>query len=193
MFPVNQHRYYDPKFESMAVSILPGDYFISKDPEEMLVTILGSCVAACIRDTKMGIGGMNHFLLAEPGTSVNSPSNRYGSYAMEELINGLLKMGAKKDFLEAKVFGGARVINSSIQVGENNADFVRKYLSQERIPITSEDLGGERPRRIHFWPSTGRVARHMLQPAEVRVVITQEDNYKKKLSTQPRGNGVELF
>lgn len=193
MFPLNQHRYYDPKFESMAVSILPGDYFISKDPEEMLVTILGSCVAACIRDTKMGIGGMNHFLLAEPSNSIDSPSSRYGSYAMEELINGLLKMGAKKNFLEAKVFGGARVINSSIQVGENNSDFVRKYLIQEGIPIASEDLGGERPRRIHFWPSTGRVARHMLQPAEVRVVITQEDSYKKKLSTQPRGNGVELF
>lgn len=193
MFENGNRRFYDPKFESMAVTILPGDYFISKDPEEMLVTILGSCVAACIRDVKLGVGGMNHFLLASPTSDVSSPSNRYGSFAMEELINALLKMGAKKENFEAKVFGGARVINSSIQIGDNNSSFVRDYLLKEKIPIVSEDLGGDRPRRIHFWPSTGRVARHLLQNAETRMVISQEDNYRKKLTQQPRGNGVELF
>ena len=186
-------RYFDPKFESYVITILPGEYHICQDSQEMLMTILGSCVAACIRDGRIGIGGMNHFLLAEPSSKVSSPSNRYGSFAMEELINALLKKGAKREHLEAKIFGGARVIESSTTVGEDNAAFVKHYLMQEKIPIIGEDLGGNRPRRIHYWPSTGRVARHLLQPTEVRLVVTQEDRYQKTLGEKSRGNGVELF
>ncbi|CAO5674683.1 MAG: Chemoreceptor glutamine deamidase CheD [Holosporales bacterium] len=193
VFTSIQQKYYDPKFDATAVTVLPGDYYVSKDPQEMLVTILGSCVAACIRDKKLGVGGMNHFLLPSPGVNVQTESGRYGSFAMEELINALLKMGSKREHFEAKVFGGASVIQSSIQIGQNNSDFVREYLEKERIPVISEDLGGDRPRRIHFWPSSGRVARHLLQNAETRMIMMQESAYQKKISERPRGNGVELF
>jgi chemotaxis protein CheD len=193
MLSSNHQKYFDPKFDAMAVTVLPGDFYVSQDPSEMIVTILGSCVAACIRDKKVGIGGMNHFLLSAPTASIQSESGRYGSFAMEELINFLLKLGCKKENLEAKVFGGASVIQSSFQVGDSNAEFVKEYLLKEKIPIISEDLGGDRPRRIHFWPSSGRVARHLLQSAEARVISMQETTYKKKLEETPKGNGVELF
>lgn len=187
------HRFYDPKFESMSVTVLPGDYFVTHEPDDMLVTILGSCVAACIRDTKLGIGGMNHFLLAKPSMTVLSPSNRYGSFAMEQLINSIIKMGGRRENLEAKVFGGGDILDSSLKIGTVNAEFVKTYLKSEGIYVAAEDLGGVRPRRVHYWPSTGRVVRLLVQPTENKVIARQENNLFEKLETQPAGNDVELF
>jgi chemotaxis protein CheD len=190
---INPKRFYDPKFEAQSVTILPGEYFVTNEGDDMLVTILGSCVAACIRDKKLGVGGMNHFLLAKPNASILSPSNRYGSFAMEELINSIIKMGGRRENLEAKVFGGADILNSSIKVGNTNAEFVISYLKAEGISVVAEDLGGLRPRRIHFWPSSGRVVRLLVQAAENRIIERQENTFKEKLDRQPIGNPVELF
>ena len=168
-----QNRYYDPKFESMCVNILPGEYCISTDAEEMLVTVLGSCVAACIRDPLANVGGINHFLLAEPSAEIISQSNRYGSFAMECLINDIIKNGGQKNRLEAKIFGGANLFQSRLKIGEKNIEFVKQYLEKERITLISEDVGGAIPRRIHYWPSTGKALRLALQPSAAHTVLDQ--------------------
>lgn len=185
--------YYDPKFQSNSVTVLPGEYFTTEYSEDMLVTLLGSCVAACIRDPIANVGGLNHFLLAEPSLDITSPSNRYGSFAMECLINEILKKGGIKNRLEAKVFGGSDLFNSRLKIGQRNSEFVKKYLFEERIPIISEDLGGQRPRRIHYWPATGRVMRLVLQQNEQKTILNEEQNYRKKVSREVVQGDIELF
>lgn len=155
------NRYFDRKFDIEAVKILPGEYFVT--PRDMLiVTVLGSCISVCLRDSATGIGGMNHFML--PGdkseaSSVVSGSARYGTYAMEVLINHLLKLGALRRRLEAKVFGGGAVISNmtTMNVGERNAAFVLDYMRTEGIPVVASDLLDIYPRKIYFFPRTGRV------------------------------------
>ncbi len=156
------------------VHVGQGSHQVSGDPSVVFSTILGSCVAACIRDPLIGVGGMNHFLLPEaPGGGAGD--RRYGAQAMELLINGLLSMGARRDRLEAKVFGGARMTASFNDIGGKNAEFVRRFLLEDGIPIISESMGGALARRIHFTPSTGAAAQHLVQDAAViareRVVV----------------------
>ncbi|MFN3890853.1 MAG: chemotaxis protein CheD [Beijerinckiaceae bacterium] len=137
-------------------TVLQGEFRVSHDPHVVCSTILGSCVAACITDPNARIGGMNHFLL--PGASVGGQDDeRYGVHLMELLINGLMSNGAKRDRLEAKLFGGATMLAGLGDIGERNALFARKFLEYEGIKIVNSDLGGSRGRRIQFWPTTGRV------------------------------------
>ena len=136
------NRYFDRQFEVEAVKVQPGEYYVTAS-NVVLVTVLGSCVSACIRDREKGVGGMNHFMLADGGEKeMLSASARYGTYAMEILINHLMKMGARRSALEAKVFGGGRVMASltSSQVGERNAEFVVDFLQTEGIPIAARSL-----------------------------------------------------
>ncbi|CUH82419.1 chemotaxis protein CheD [Tropicibacter naphthalenivorans] len=137
-------------------NVIQGDYFISEDPSEVLTTVLGSCIAVCLYDTQRKIGGMNHFLL--PSRDGQDGENvRYGAYAMELLINGLLKKGAMRNRLEAKVFGGASMMGNLRDIGASNAKFAHKFLSDEGIPCAAESVGGTSARRIRFWPTSGRV------------------------------------
>ena len=153
--------YYDRTFDCDAAKILPGEfYFTNKDM--LIVTVLGSCVSACIRDRISGVGGMNHFMLPDTGGDADNPvsaSMRYGTYAMEVLINELLKAGAKRENLEAKVFGGGNVLRgfTAINVGERNAKFVLDYLKAERMRVIAEDLNDIYPRKVYFFPKTGKV------------------------------------
>ncbi|MDE2430452.1 MAG: chemoreceptor glutamine deamidase CheD, partial [Burkholderiales bacterium] len=153
--------YYDRTFDCDAAKILPGEfYFTHKDM--LIVTVLGSCVSACIRDRVSGVGGMNHFMLPDTGGDPDNPvsaSMRYGTYAMEVLINELLKAGAKRENLEAKVFGGGNVLRgfTAINVGERNAKFVLDYLRAERMRVIAEDLNDIYPRKVYFFPKTGKV------------------------------------
>ena len=153
------NRYFDPTFGAEAVKVLPGEYFVTTT-DMLLVTVLGSCVSACIRDKEKGIGGMNHFMLPD-ATEVSpySASARYGTYAMEILINHLLKLGARRGSLEAKVFGGGRVMAalSSSNVGERNCSFVLDFLRTEGIAVSAQDLLDVHPRKVYFFPNTGRV------------------------------------
>lgn len=141
---------------SRKVHVIQGEHHVSDDPEVMLTTVLGSCVSACLHDPVAGLGGMNHFLLADAGEGGDSEAVRYGAYAMEVLINSLLKRGASRARLQAKVFGGARMFNGLSDVGAGNADFIRSFLEVEAIPLLSESLGGLTARRVEFWPATGR-------------------------------------
>jgi len=184
--------YHDAKFDTPAVKLLPADFFVT-DSDLVLVTVLGSCVAACLHDAQAGIGGMNHFLLPD-GDSSGAPA-RYGSYAMELLINAMLKAGARRERLQAKVFGGGNVLKgfTSNPVGTRNAQFVTDYLAAERIPILARDLMGIHPRKIWLFPHSGKVIVHRLPHAHDVEVRREEFVYKAQLDKKPIVGDVELF
>jgi chemotaxis protein CheD len=189
--------YYDRTFDCDAAKILPGEYYYTcKDM--MIVTVLGSCVSACIRDRLTGIGGMNHFMLPDSGGDIDSPvsaSMRYGSYAMEVLINDLLKSGARRENLEAKVFGGGNVLRGfvAINVGERNAQFVRSFLRAENIRVVAEDLNDIYPRKVYFFPRTGKVLVKKLKQLNNNTLVNREQDYAHRLQTVPVAGDIELF
>lgn len=189
------NRYFDRKFDSEAVKVLPGEYFVTST-NVLMVTVLGSCVSACIRDREKGIGGMNHFMLADTEASgALSSSARYGTYAMEILINHLLKLGARKDRLEAKVFGGGRVMSklTSSRVGERNAMFVMEFLKTEGIRVAAQDLLDVYPRKVYFFPETGRVLVKKLVRMHNDTLIRREKEYAERLTEAPVAGDIELF
>ena len=187
--------YYDRTHDIEAAKILPGEYYAT--PRDMLiVTVLGSCVSACIRDTRSGIGGMNHFML--PGNDImesTSPSARYGVFAMEILINRLMSMGAQRNHLEAKVFGGGLVLRgfTTTTVGEKNAAFVMQYLNTESIRVTASDLLDIYPRKVYFFPKTGKVLVKKLRSVHNNTIVERERDYELRLRNMPMAGSVELF
>lgn len=187
-----KQRFYDEREHVNVVKIFSGDWYVSTQGNEMLATILGSCVSACIRDPIAGVGGMNHFLLPGEADSQTSDSARYGVYAMESLINGILKSGGRKDRFEVKVFGGGNVINNSARIGSKNAAFIRNFLSKEGFRIASEDLEGDHPRRLHYYPDTGKVMMRTLRRKEDMAVVAEEARYTKSIS-KPIESDIELF
>jgi len=145
--------------------VLQGSFHVTGDPKEMLTTVLGSCVATCLYDPAVRIGGMNHFLLPLPSQHrVGEAGFRYGTQAMELLINALLKQGAQKSRLEAKLFGGSQMDAGLGPIGERNAAFARRFLQTEGISCVAESLGGTMARRLRFWPATGLVRQMLIQP-----------------------------
>ncbi|MGQ9830377.1 MAG: chemoreceptor glutamine deamidase CheD [Thermochromatium sp.] len=189
--------YYDRHFEMDAVKILPGEYYVSAR-EILMVTVLGSCVCACIRDRFRGIGGINHFMLPDDKRDENerfSRSLRYGDYAMEILINQLIKLGARRSNLEAKVFGGGNVLPGfkNHLIGERNAQFVIEYLTTEGIPIVAQDLLGNYPRKVYFFPTSGRVLVKKLRTMHNDTIIQREISYSETLRRARVEGEVELF
>jgi chemotaxis protein CheD len=146
-------------FGSKRLHVVQGEYAVSDDPDVMMGTILGSCVAACVRDRVAGVGGMNHFLLPgdKESTGGGPQALRYGVQSMELLLNALYRMGARRERLEVKLFGGARVIDGLSDVGQQNALFAERFLQAEGISLMGGSLRGEQARRIQFWPVSGRV------------------------------------
>jgi chemotaxis protein CheD len=196
---VGGRRFYDSASSSWLVKVYPGEFYVTSKPDETLVTVLGSCVSACIRDPKTGFGGMNHFMLAEDqdgkwGAEVMS--TRYGNYAMEKLINELVKAGCPRERMEIKVFGGGNVIESRQAVGTKNAEFVLRYLSDEGLKCTAQDLGGDFPRRIQYSPVTGKVVRKLLGRTDATPIMHDESEYMRNLTSQPthgRAGEITLF
>lgn len=189
--------YYDRTFDRDAAKILPGEYYFT-GKDMLIVTVLGSCVAACIRDRVSGVGGMNHFMLPDSGGDIDSPASasmRYGAYAMEVLINDLQKAGAKRENLEAKVFGGGNVLRGfiAINVGERNAQFVRNYLRAENIRIIAEDLNDIYPRKVYFFPRTGKVLVKKLMQMNNNTVVNREQDYATRLHSSSLSGEIELF
>ncbi len=191
--------YFDKYFNSQAVKLLPGEYYVTTK-DILLVTVLGSCVAACIRDRLSGFGGMNHFMLPETGSGrsdlhLNS-SARYGTFAMEILINQLLKLGVRRANLEAKVFGGGNVISglTMANVGQRNADFVLSFLETENIPVTAQDLVDIYPRKVYFFPKANKVLVKKLISVRNNTISEREKDYRKQLNKSTNKAGeVELF
>jgi chemotaxis protein CheD len=203
MLPAFAHmqRFWDPQLASWTVKILPGEYYVTRG-EEAISTVLGSCISACVRDPVKNVGGMNHFMLPEDAsTGPNSwldpaigLATRYGSYAMESLVNDLLKLGATRERLEIKVFGGGRVLSGMTDVGARNIDFFRSYIRLEGYRITAEDLGGIQPRKVVYFPTSGRVRMRRLRPVENRIISHHEQLYLASIGNKAAGGGdVELF
>lgn len=191
------HKYFDAKFKKAGIKVLPGEYYATKD-DLMITTLLGSCVAVCLYDENAGVGGLNHFLLPDGGDSTDllSTSGRYGVYAMELLINHIVKLGGARDRLRAKVFGGGNVIKSMTQskVGDQNVEFVMGYLQNELIPIDAEDVLDIYPRRVNFFPATGRVMMKKLMNHYDNELIDKEIKLRKVVTEHRTESGdVDLF
>jgi len=189
--------YFDKYFNVEAAKILPGEYYAT-GREMMLCTVLGSCVAACIRDYRSGIGGMNHFMLPDSAADDGSPmskSARYGTYAMEILINQLLKMGARRENLEAKVFGGGKILKgmSAINIGQRNADFVMEFLGREKIRVVAQDLVDIYPRKVYYFPKTGKAMVKKLRSLHNNTIIVREKDYSSRLQKADVVGDVDLF
>ncbi|WP_201751660.1 chemoreceptor glutamine deamidase CheD [Paraglaciecola mesophila] len=191
------NRYYDRHFKCDAIKILPGEYYATTE-QTLILTVLGSCVAVCLRDPKLKIGGMNHFLLPSDNAGDNpvSASARYGTYAMELLITQILKLGGDKRRLEAKVFGGGAVLQGMTTnvVGQRNAEFVVDFLKTEQIPILASDLLDIYPRKVYFFPETGEVKVRKLKSLHNTTILDRESEYRLKLKRNAQATGdVELF
>ncbi|PZN98651.1 MAG: chemoreceptor glutamine deamidase CheD [Hyphomicrobiales bacterium] len=192
----SSRRYFDPRFEATIITVAPGEHEITSAKDEIVATVLGSCVSVCLRDSHTGVGGLNHFLLPKNnGSTDTSAGERYGDTAMEVLINGLLKRGAKRANFEAKVFGGARVLSGAtmLAIGDGNIAFVTEFLNREGIQTVSKDVGGTRSRRIHYQPSTGRAWVQHVQSSQKSTEHEQEVAYLNRLKTQPVAGEVEIW
>lgn len=191
------NTYFDPTFKIDAVKILPGEYY-STSREVVIVTVLGSCVSACIRDPVLGLGGMNHFMLPHErndGPAPVSSAARYGTYAMEVLINNLVKAGARRERFEVKLFGGGQVIKgfTVTNVGERNAHFALDYMKTEGLNVVAQDLLDNCPRKVYFFPRTGRVLVKKLRRLNNNTIAQRERDYEARLAHSSIGGDVELF
>ena len=192
------NRYYDKRFEREVIKVLPGEYFVTSG-EITLVTALGSCVAACIRDRKSGMGGMNHFMVGsdEQGGSSLSPVHfaAYGSYVMKVLISDLLKQGARRANLEAKIFGGgsASVQQPASLAGQRNADFLMGFLRKERLPVIARDVLGNYPRKVYFFPDSGRVLVKKMMRQHNDTLVRRERAYAARLNQTPLAGETYCF
>ncbi|MEM7762602.1 MAG: chemoreceptor glutamine deamidase CheD [Pseudomonadota bacterium] len=180
--------------------ILPGEYYVTTH-DEVITTVLGSCISACIRDPMTGTGGMNHFMLPGDTTKslekwggVDASATRYGVAAMEKLINDILKQGARKSRLEVKLFGGGHVLDMKLNaVGQRNIQFARDFAATEGLTITSEDLGDVFPRKVNYFPKTGKVMVRRLRALQKRVIADTENQYANTLTKKSEPGDIELF
>lgn len=193
-------RSWDNSLGTWCAKILPGEYYITS-AEEAITTVLGSCISACIRDPGLAIGGMNHFMLPEDTTQGKSSwldgaaglATRYGSFAMESLINEILKLGARRDKLEVKLFGGGHVLRAAMDVGERNIAFARQWLRTEGYPVTAEDVGSDVPRRVVYFPATGKVLVRHLRSQDNQDIANRERQYLNTVARKPAAPDIELF
>jgi chemotaxis protein CheD len=193
-------RYWDSEHETFSARLLPGEYYVTRH-SEMIATVLGSCVSACIRDSRLGYGGMNHFMLPLDGSqgqsvwgTATSAATRYGNVAMERLINDILKLGGKRENLEIKLVGGGRVLaEMTTDIGARNIEFVRRYVAEEGFKVLGEDLGDVFPRRVVYFPQTGRIRVRKLSAGRDETLAARERQYLQQLDAKPVENEVELF
>jgi chemotaxis protein CheD len=192
-------RFWERETERWTVKLLPGECYVTRS-DEAIVTVLGSCISACIRDPHTGLGGMNHFMLAEqlkgsgqyPGYGFGE-INRYGCFAMESLINHLMRHGAQRDRLEIKVFGGGRILKSMTDIGARNIAFIHSWAQTEGVRLLAHDLGGIQPRKLVYFPATGRARVRRLPAIENRTIADREQYYLRHLAEQPDEGQVEIF
>jgi len=185
--------YSDHHFKYDAVKVLPGEYFVATE-DLMIMTVLGSCISACIWDGRVRAGGMNHFMLPD-GDSADG-GGRYGSYAMELLINQMLKLGARREYMQAKIFGGAQVMAgfTSMNVGERNTKFVLDYLATERIPVVSQDVLDIHPRKVCFFPVTGKaLVKRLAHSHPETLAVEERKGNAATLARSTSGGSVDLF
>ncbi len=191
------NRYWDRRHNTWAAKILPGEYYVTANPDEAVATTLGSCVSACIRDKVFGIGGMNHFMLPahseHTSESWMDSATRYGGYAMEHLINTILANGGNRNNLEVKLTGGGRIIANLSDIGKRNIEFVHDFLRTEELQLLAEDLGDIYPRKVMYYPATGKMKVKRLRSMHNETLINREEAYQHELDMHADSGGVELF
>jgi len=193
-------RHWDQTHGLFAAKILPGEFYVTVE-EEVITTVLGSCISACIRDRVFGVGGMNHFMLpldmegkgSWAGRAGISDATRFGNHAMERLINEILKHGGSRENLEVKLFGGARVLQNMSDVGMRNIEFIRDYVETEGLQVVAEDLGGAYPRKVLYYPLSGRARMKKLRSLHNQTIVQRENAYLREIKAEPVGGEVELF
>lgn len=196
----NIARHWDSKCQRFMAKILPGEYYVTK-ADEAIVTVLGSCISACIRDPIAGVGGMNHFMLPESNSSdasaisksVFCDADRYGNFAMEHLVNGILKSGGKRENLEIKIFGGGKMLAHMTDIGQRNIAFIKNYLDVEGFCVAAEDLGDIYPRKVIYMPRSGMVRLKRLRSMHGKAIASRESAYLSKLRREPISGEIELF
>jgi chemotaxis protein CheD len=189
----NNHCFWEPKWQRYTVKVLPGEFYISKE-DIVLSTVLGSCISVCIYDPLLDFGGMNHFML--PASSVQDDIERplrYGLFAMEQLINGMMKNGCKRENMQIKVTGGGAMISGLISIGAQNIDFIKKYIEEENLQLISIDLGGDQARRVAYFPKPGRMLGKKLSLLDDQHLITQESTYRTNVDKSLDDTEIELF
>ena len=191
------NRYWDARNNTHAAKILPGEFYVTTQ-DEIIVTVLGSCISACIRDPIFGIGGMNHFMLPVsaqlPSVSQDlGLSTRYGNFAMEHLINEIIKNGGSKKNLEVKIFGGGKILAQMTDVGEKNIHFVQAYIAMENLKLIGEDVGDIYPRKVHYYPKTGKVKVKKLRSLHNDTITARERDYMRKIEVEQSHSEIELF
>jgi chemotaxis protein CheD len=193
-------RYWDKENDVVGAKILPGEYYVTTE-NELVTTVLGSCISACIRDSVSGVGGMNHFMLPETNKEklnagaehVIGNATRYGNYAMEHLINVILANGGKRKNLEVKVFGGGKIIPNLGNVGLNNINFVLEYIDAEALKLVSQDLGDIYPRKVIYFPKTGKVRMKKIKDLHNESIASREKQYRTSIKDIPVESDIELF
>lgn len=204
MVPGFEHmrRFWDPTQAVVNVKVLPGEYYVGRQ-QEMVSTVLGSCVSACIFDRRLKLGGMNHFMLPEPSgdrsgerdswSATVGRAARYGNDAMEHLINAILKAGGRREDWDIKIFGGGRVLSQMTDVGARNIAFVERYLQTEGLSVAASDLGDVYPRQVQFFPATGKARVRQMRGRDEAALVAREKQYLKQLANDPIKGEVELF
>ena len=190
-------RYWDKTNNAVVAKILPGEVYVTKI-DEMITTVLGSCISACIRDPFANIGGMNHFMLPmsktdNAGGDKFGSAMRYGNFAMEHLINEILKHGGQRKNLEVKLFGGGRVLTHMTDVGRRNINFALEYIQAEGLKLISQDLGDRFPRKIQYYPLSGKARMKKLRSMHNRTVTEREEAYMMDINQTPVAGDIELF
>lgn len=196
----NIKRFVDKRRDIVIAKILPGELYVTKN-NELVSTVLGSCISACIWDEKLGIGGMNHFMLPIKNDNHGSVgwegdlsyTCRYGHWAMEHLINEIMKNGGQRDNLLAKVFGGGKIVPNMSDVGESNIDFVRHFLREEHIPVVAHNVGGPWPRKVLFHPNSGTVKLKKLRSLHNDTIQARESIYLNGIEQEEQTGDIELF
>lgn len=193
-------RFVDRRRSMVIAKILPGEFYVSKN-DEFVSTVLGSCISACIWDEKLGVGGMNHFMLPvkrdmhgiDGWQEDASYTARYGHWAMEYLINEVQKNGGQRANMLAKVFGGGQIVPNMSDVGESNITFVRQYLRQEEIPVIAHDVGGPWPRKVMFHPNSGVAKVKKLRSMHNDTIQRRESAYMENIEQHEEQSDIELF
>jgi len=196
------NHFWDRQRQQVVAKILPGEFYMTSQPI-YIATTLGSCISACIWDNKAQIGGMNHFMLPlteKEAHEINwglrgkaTDATRYGNFAMEHLINAILKCGGRRCNLQAKIFGGGKVLKKMSDVGERNTEFVKRYLVTEDIPIVGEDVGSVFPRKVLFEPTTGRAFIKKLDNLHNDTIVRRETDYRNRIDNDDVDGDIELF
>ncbi len=195
-------RYWDVKNNISVAKILPGEYYVTRN-DEAVVTVLGSCVSACISDRKNSVGGMNHFMLPVDNSDSKqlghwhatdtASSTRYGNFAMEHLINEILKNGGRKENLEIKIFGGGKIMREASDVGRRNIAFINDYINTEGLNLLAEDVAEIYPRKVMYFPLSGRARVKRLRSLHTEKVIAREKSYMKNITVEPEAGSIDLF